>query len=167
MEFSYQYFEQNPISNYFSFTQIAKMFHIKDTVETSLISQCFVMLCGCGHRCEVNCGGLRYLFHCKVIKKFWEKLYLTILVPITPSHLDVNRLIREARRSGLHLFPIYSCQTRARVHSRHCFSSSINVSQRRADFILNCSSSSRNTPNLVLYYQMMICRVKCIQIYNH
>lgn len=46
-------------------------------------------------------------------KSFW-KTNLTILVPITSSHLDVNGLIRKARLSGLHLFPIYSCQEQAR-----------------------------------------------------
>lgn len=60
-------------------------------------------------------------------------MYLTIFFPLTSSHLDVNGLIREAELSGLHLFPIYSCQEQARQAAQTL------LLKYECETILNCS----------------------------
>lgn len=118
--FSNNIFEQNTISNYFSFMRKVwgLMSMREDTVGDFSSKQ---MPCVLAWR---TLHGKRYCFVLFVLFWSWKsssKTYLTISVPIKSSHLDVNGLIREARLSALHLFLIYSCQKQAKA-PQHVFS---------------------------------------------
>lgn len=111
---------QKEIWNHFKIFRLLIIFLVFSPTMTHFLMILYFLIQETGEKLTLNKMRNQCLV-CKWDKTFWVKIHLTFFffVPTTSSHLDVNRLIREATLLGLPLFLIYSCQ-KGPQHSFSC-----------------------------------------------